>query len=203
MSSLKNFFKKVKWESLLVSIVAIAFGIVFVALPESSGNGVCYALGAIFICLGSFLLVRHFIVDWLFFSNLFVLGALMITAGILCFAKPELTKSILTVIFGGYLIIDGFSQLQDGVNCVNQKVKGAWWLFILAIISILFGCIVAFGTFDYIMMVCGISLIIEGICNIITTLKFSTYIKKTEKNIKNSIKTIYTDAIEVDDESEK
>ena len=184
MDSIKNFFKKIKWESLIASIVAIAIGIMFVVVPSTAGNVVCYVLGGVLIALGLLLVIRQLTADFLLFYSPFLIGLVMISIGILCFARPEVVKSLFTIIFGLYLIVDGLSKIPEGVNCVKLHIKGSWLIFVMAGISLALGFIVMFGTMEYIMIICGASLIVDGIIGVIYTLMFSSYIRKTHKQVK-------------------
>ena len=50
-----------------------------------------------------------------------------------------------------------------------------------------------FGTFEYVMIFAGISLIVDGVCDIVLTLTFSSRVKKVEKQIKQSYIDITND----------
>ena len=85
--------------------------------------------------------------------------------------------------FGLFLIIDGLSKVQDGVYCARDKVKG-WWVLVLdAILMVVLGAIVMFGTFEYVMIFAGISLIVDGVRNFITTAVFASKVRKARKEL--------------------
>lgn len=60
----------------------------------------------------------------------------------------------------------------------------------MSILLVGLGISVMFGTFDFVMIYCGISLIVDGVCDIVTTLVFSSHVKKAEKTIKNYLNDI-------------
>ena len=190
---LKEFFKKVKWEVLLTALFAITIGILFVCLPESSSDVLCTVVGIIFLALGCAFLVRYIMSGFWLVGGMLLFSVVFIMGGIFCLTQPEIVKSILTVVFGLFLIIDGLSKVQDGVYCARDKVKG-WWVLVLdAILMVVLGAIVMFGTFEYVMIFAGISLIVDGVCDIVLTLTFSSRVKKVEKEIKQSYIDITND----------
>ncbi len=190
---LKEFFNKVKWEVVLTALFAITIGILFVCLPESSSDVLCTVVGIIFLVLGFAFLLRCIMSGFLFVGGMLLLSVVFIMGGIFCLTQPAIVKSILTVVFGLFLIIDGLSKVQDGVYCARDKVKG-WWVLVLdAILMVVLGTIVMFGTFEYVMIFAGISLIVDGVCDIVLTLTFSSKVKKVEKQIKQSYIDITND----------
>lgn len=190
---LKEFFNKVKWEVVLTALFAITIGILFVCLPESSSDVLCTVVGIIFLVLGCAFLLRYIMSGFLFVGGMLLLSVVFIMGGIFCLTQPAIVKSILTVVFGLFLIIDGLSKVQDGVYCARDKVKG-WWVLVLdAILMVVLGTIVMFGTFEYVMIFAGISLIVDGVCDIVLTIIFSTRVKKVEKQIKQSYIDITND----------
>ena len=182
---MKAFFQKIKWESLITALFAIIIGIVFIAVPEQSSTIVCYVAGIIFILLGAVLLTRYLVTGLIFGSHLFVPSIILISLGILCLTKIDLVKQIYTIIFGIFLITDGVFKFQDGIDCANAHVKGSWTLFVVAVLSMILGFLVMFDTFDSVIIFTGISLIVDGACDFITTIVFSSHLRKTEKAIKD------------------
>lgn len=180
---LKEYFKRIKWESLITALIAIVMGIVFIATPQSSGNALCVTAGIIFIVFGAVLLTRFLVYGLMYGSDLLIYSILLLTVGILCLVRPTFVQGIITVIFGLFLIIDGILKIQTGINCMQARAKGAWTLFLVAGLSIVLGVIVMLGTFEDVMLFAGISLIIDGICDVITTLTFSAHVKSAERHI--------------------
>ena len=54
MEQIKSFFKKIKWETLITALFAIAIGIVFIVVPQSSADVICIVLGSVLIALGAY-----------------------------------------------------------------------------------------------------------------------------------------------------
>ena len=114
-----------------------------------------------------------------------------------CVSCPEIIKGFITMIFGIFLVADGVTKFQLGIDGMKMGIKGAWSLSIVSVLSIVLGFIVTFGTFEDVMLFSGISLIIDGISDIITTLVFSAKYQRATRNVKRVLKNVKSDAEEV------
>lgn len=187
MDIVKNFFKKVKWESLISALFIIAIGVLFIVLPESSAQVLCYVTGGLFVTLGVIFLVRYLSSDFIFSAHALILGLVLLFVGLLTIIRPELVQGIITIIFGIYLIADGAIQIQNAIECFRAKAKGTWAFVLSATLSIALGVLIMLNTFTSVMIFCGISLVVDGVCDFIVTLIFSSKIKKVHKAVKEII----------------
>ncbi len=183
METLKSLVKKIKWETVLTAIMAIVVGIVFIVTPVSSGAVLCYVAGVMLLALGIYFFVKFFTAR-LAMPGFLVYGIMLMLLGIFCLVRPDMVLGVITVVFGIYLVLDGMFKVRDGIQCVRDHIKGGWMLFILAALTIVLGVIVMFGSFDSIMIMAGVSLIIDGVCDIIATIYYSAYVHKVKKTIK-------------------
>lgn len=181
----KEFLKRIKWESLITAIMAILIGVAFVVWPQNTGNVLCYISGVIFIILGVSAIIRSIAMGLAISAEYMVFGLALLLGGIFCLVRPDAVKGIITVIFGVYLVADGISKMRYGVICSRSQVRGSWVLFIISVLTVALGCVVMFGSFDSVMLIAGISLIVDGVFDIITTLVFSSHIRKFEKTMKD------------------
>jgi len=184
---LKDYLKKIKWESLFTALFAVVIGILFLVFPSSSSYVLCYTAGGIFVVLGTIYIIRYITGNYIFGSYVLLISILLLIVGIFCFIRPNTIKAIITVIFGIFLIVDGIIKMQEGIEYSRVPVKGWWTVILFAMASIALGIVVMFGTFDNVMIFAGISLIIDGIFDFITTLVFSSKIRKVEKEIRHAI----------------
>lgn len=183
MEEIKERFKKLKWDTITISILAIVLGIVCIVLPTSSGKALCYVFGGALIIMGGVLFAKYFSTDHLMGRYLLILAITMLVSGVFCIVYPVAVQSILTVLFGIYIVIDSANSLSDSMLCAKAKVKGWFVMFIIAILGIVLGIAVMFSTFDAVMIFAGVSLIIEGVKNIIITSIFSHKIKEAKKQL--------------------
>lgn len=187
MSEIKKFFTKLKWEKLVAAIVAIVLGIVFVADPNGSGDAVCKVAGVAMIVLAAAMLIRYFTSAQLFPENL-IFSAVLLLLGIFFIAKSGVVMTVLGLFFGIFLVIDGASKIRDGIDAAKAKMQGWWIWFILALLTIVLGILVMFG--ESVMTLLGVSLIVDGVSDIVTTLWLSAGVRKVKKEIEKDEKDL-------------
>lgn len=184
MENLKSYLKKIKWDSIVISILSVVLGILAIVMPSSLGNVLCYIFGSILIVIGMTEIVRYFMVDRLFGGYALFLGMILTILGIFCLTSTSLVQGIITVLFGLFILIDSLNSLTDSVICARMKVKGWVLMLILSLITAVLGVVVMFGTFDIIMIIAGCSLILEGVRNLVITLVFSKKVNTAKKEFK-------------------
>lgn len=187
MSEIKKFFTKLKWEKLVTAIVAIVLGIVFVADPNGSGDAVCKVAGVAMIVLAAAMLIRYFSSAQLFPENL-IFSAVLLLLGIFFIAKSGVVMTVLGLFFGIFLVIDGASKVRDGIDAAKAKIQGWWIWFLLALLTIVLGVLVMFG--ESVMTLLGVSLIVDGVSDIVTTLWLSAGVRKVKKEIEKDEKDL-------------
>lgn len=187
MSEIKKFFTKLKWEKLVTAIVAIVLGIVFVADPNGSGDAVCKVAGVAMIVLAAAMLIRYFTSAQLFPENL-IFSAVLLLLGIFFIAKSGVVMTVLGLFFGIFLVIDGASKVRDGIDEAKAKMQGWWIWFILALLTIVLGVLVMFG--ESVMTLLGVSLIVDGVSDIVTTLWLSAGVRRVKKEIEKDEKDL-------------
>lgn len=187
MDKVKKFFCTIKWESFITAILAVVVGIVFLANPTNAGDVVCYIAGVAFTLLGALMLLKFFFNEFLFGSYVFVLSALLLTVGMLCLFKTSGMREFFVLMFGFFMIIDGVTKFQNGIDLMQSKVKYAWTVFLVGALSVVLGVIVLFGDYTQLMVFCGIALIIDGLCDMFVTIVFSGRVRRLEKRVRKLI----------------
>lgn len=185
MENLKNAIKKIKLDNIVVAVLTIVLGVLCIVLPQSSAQVLCYVLGSVLLVIGVTMLIKYFAFDCLLVGYSLITGISLIIAGILCFVNPALVQSILTVLFGVYIVIDSMIAISDSVTCARMGYKSFIIMFLLALATLVLGVFVIFGSFETIMLFAGISLLVEGTRNLICTLIFSKKVNKAKKDMQN------------------
>lgn len=181
MEEAKKFFKKVKWDSIITSILTILVGILCVAMPEGSAKVICIIFGISLLIIGATLLVRYFVFDPLFGGSLLIVAMSMIISGIFCLVNLAAVQSILTVLIGLFILVNSISSLADSVYCARARISGWWALLTLSILTAALGVAVMFSNFSTVMIFAGVSLIVDGVTYLITTIVFNHKIKQAKK----------------------
>ena len=199
MESIRSYFKALKWRSLIIAFSAILLGLLFILTPQASANVICYVAGILLLASGIAAIASYLVSGRLFGSYALVSGIVLLVCGVFCLLRPEVIQGLLTVIFGVFLVIDGMMTLQDGVDCARAKLTGWWVLAVLGVITIVLGCVVLFGKFDSIMLLAGISLIADGVFDLIAIFAFSSRIRKARETLRIYANGPIIDAEKVDE----
>ena len=167
--------------------------------PQTSADVICYVAGILLLASGIAAVVSYLASGRLFGSYALVSGIVLLVCGVFCLLRPEVIQGLLTVIFGVFLVIDGMVTLQDGIDCARAKLGGWWVLASLAVITIALGCVILFGKFDSIMLLAGISLIVDGVFDLIATLAFSKRVREARQKLHMYMGGPIIDSEKVDD----
>ena len=89
--------------------------------------------------------------------------------------------------------------LQDGVDCARARLASWWVPALLGAVTIALGCVVLFGKFDSIMLLAGISLIVDGVFDLIVTFAFSKRIRTAREKLRMYANGPIIDSEKVDD----
>ena len=193
---MKEFFKKLKWDSIVVSILTIAIGVLCIVLPNEAGDLLLTLFGAMLVAVGATLFVKFFTTNRLFGTQLMIMAVVSIVLGIMCFVQKNTLQNILTILLGLYIVVDSLSSIGDSVYLCKAKVSGWFVLLLLSVLSGALGVVVMFSTFDTVIIFAGVSLLVEGTKRFILTLTFSNKIRNAKKQFERNLK----DVIEIEEE---
>ena len=199
MESIRGYFKALKWLSLIVAFSAILLGLLFILTPQTSADVICYVAGILLLASGIAAVISYLASGRLFGSYALVSGIVLLVCGVFCLLRPEIIQGLLTVLFGVFLVIDGMMTLQDGVDCARARLAGWWVPVLLGAVTIALGCVVLFGKFDSIMLLAGISLIVDGVFDLIVTFAFSKRIRTAREKLRMYANGPIIDSEKVDD----
>lgn len=183
MEEAKKAFKQFKWETLVMAIVEIVLGIIFIVNPGESINVICKIAGVALIVLGVVLLAKYFAADMLL-PQMLLLSIVAILLGIYFIAKSGVIAALIALPFGLLVVVGGVEKTQQGIDAMKNKDKNAWIYFVLAAVYFVLGCLVLFG--DDMMTLLGISLIVEGVCDVVVMLWLSAGVHKIAQVVKSA-----------------
>ena len=161
----------VKNGMLILSIVFIALGLLLLVMPQTSLLWICYAFGAVVLITGVVCLVQYVRIRGSGFAAPFFLVAGVITAalGLFTLARPEVVASFLPVVFGIFILVDGFGRIGTAVDLARRQGDKWWLMMLFSLLSIALGILLLvnpFGAAVSVVMLCGVLLIIEGVVNL-------------------------------------
>ena len=191
-------FHKIRYNLLLIAVFCIAVGAALLVNPEFFLTTACYVIGAVLIAsgvLGILGCVRDHVVRVfvLFFS---IIAA---AAGIFVITHPEVIGSILPIIFGLILLLDGLFNLRNGLGIRKMTDSTGGSVLIMGAVTVVLGIVILlnpYATAAFSLRLIGAALIYNGITDIVILFR----VRKVAKHYKNDQKYIDVDAFPVEDD---
>lgn len=193
-----RFFKKAKFLYILFSIISIVLGLFLIIFPQTSMTVLCYILGSAAIIFGVIKIASYFSsVLWgpLFQFDLGA-GVFLTVVGIFIVIDPAKVSTIIPVIVGVFWIIEGAMHFQTFLDAKRYRLKYRYVTLAFAVTTCACGVLLIFNPFEGInalMILLGISLIIDGAQNLFEALYYSSFTKKVKSDER---------VIKLDDETE-
>lgn len=160
--------------------IYMAIGFFMIISPQTISNFVCYLLGGI-ILLFAANQIFSFVQDKYSKFKL-VLGVLALLLGSYIILNPESFISFIPFVAGVVILIDSITKIIQSLDLKKSGYERWSHITITSILMFLFGLFLFFNPFDAIEMVIrilGVFLIIDGICEAITSKAIY------ERNMKN------------------
>lgn len=186
--NLNKWIRAAKTGYLAISVVLIILGIALIAVPNFSAALLCRLAGVIMILFGLIKIVGYFSRDLyrLAFQFDLALGILLIALGAVLILRTDLMLNLICILLGVCILADALGKVQTSLDAKAFGI-GKWWLILAA--AILTG-IVGFllvlrptESVPVLMLLLGVSLITEGVMNLITTLTAVKIIRRQMPDI--------------------
>ena len=177
---------------IILSLLMMALGLGLIVNPVLSVSYLGRTAGIIMIIFGVIKIIGYLSKDLyrLAFQYDLAFGMLIICIGIMVICKPDNLIDSLCIAIGIVTLMDGFLKVQISIDAKTFGIKKWWLILAIAIITIAVGVILVFRISDIqkiLVIMIGISLLCQGILNLITAVF-------TVKIIKNQ----YPDIIDAD-----
>lgn len=188
MSSDSKSMKSFKRGVVIINGVIIVLGLLTAIFPETSRSLIGYVVGAVLTALGIIRTIMYFTESKFQIVGSFALvqGTVLLVFGIYFLVKPEFLATIMTAIFAVILIVGGVMKIQYAVDLLRFKF-GYWWIeLILAALMIVLGIITFANPFEAekaLMIYVGISLMVNGILDIISILYLSSVAESAKETV--------------------
>lgn len=184
----RQWIKDMKKQLILTSLFSIVLGLVLVIWPDATKLAVGYLIGAALVIFGVVQIVRYFVyeVQLDLFRYDFVAGLLLLGAGVFLLMRPQVIVSVLPVLLGIVILIDGAVKIQQSMDLLRAGY-GRWWLVMLfAVLSLAAGVLLLVDPFDAastLMMLIGIALIYNGATDLWTLSRVAKRIRQLRDEI--------------------
>ena len=185
MDFIVNKLRSMYKTSIILSIVLIFIGVFLLVKPETTLYAISYAVGIVLIVWGLFPIIKFFTnkesQNYLEFN--FVVGIIAFLFGIVVMIKPEMIGSIIPLLMGIWMIINGAIKLYYSV--ILNREGNALASIIISLIILLAGIVLVINPFDgavVMTQLIGISFILYSVLDLAEC--FSIY--KSYKTVKNN-----------------
>lgn len=180
-----NFVEQSKSTMLMISIIYLILGIIMVVTPVFVSNIMCYIIGLLLLIVGGVGIFTYIRMGQNNISSkLTLLISILFTAlGIYIFSNPEGFVSIIPLVIGGFLVIEGFDKIFNTLNLKRSGYEQWFQMLIISLIIFSLGLILILNPFASVTVfirIIGVFLIVDAISNIYISDKVMKY-KKSVK----------------------
>lgn len=170
-----NRIKAAKIGYIAISIALCVLGIILLAVPDFSAVLLCRIGGVIMILFGVVKIVGYCSKDLYRLAFQFDLasGILLIALGIILIIRTDSMMVIMCAIMGVYVLADALLKIQIAMDSRAFGLQKWWLILSAAILTGLVGFLLIFRPTEstqVIMILLGLTLLTEGVLNLITIL---------------------------------
>lgn len=175
-----------KAGSYSTAIMMLVLGIVMIVFPGAIMDFVCYMFAAAFVVAGLVKLIIFFKMDLkeAIFTNDFSTGVILIVLGLIFATKANVIESIIPMIMGLVILVNGIIKLQHAFNLKRIKSSSATFVFIISLLCIGIGLVLLFvpSTMTKVITIfIGIGFVISGLTDIAAYFVVSKKLKNQEE----------------------
>lgn len=166
-------------------------GLALLLWPEVSLRLVCYLFGAVILVKGLLSIWSYVRAAERDFFDYFTLafGVAASALGVFLFLEPDTVVSILPMLVGLYVIVDGVVRLQSAFE-LRARGYANWWSFlILAGLSAALGVLMVanpFSTVQLLVMAIGVILLVEGALSLIGAAYAAVLVRGLERSARQA-----------------
>lgn len=175
--------------SVCTALAHVALGLILLLFPGMSGTVFCWVLagGALAYAINRF---------WCFYqarkagftaAGTLTLGLLFTGFSIFCFARPNVILSFLPAVLGVILLADGIGKLPLAIEAFTVHSAARFPLIISSLVPLALGVLIIanpFGAAKAVIMFFGVSLLLDGILDLISAIQTRRAEKAEYKDIR-------------------
>ena len=183
---MRDRLKNLSVSFVLLSIFYVLLGLVLLIWPATVMDMLCYLTGGILLLYGVFAIVGFCRAEMRTAGSFLtlLLGIVAAAVGAVLLLQPALFQSILTIILGIYILIDGLLNLMRTLELRRMEHRG-WTIYLVpSLITVVLGLVVVFrpmlaGT--TLVQLIGASLLYSGAADLWTLFQLSRWTKEYRK----------------------
>ena len=159
----------------LSCVLLCALGITLIAVPDFSISMLCRVGGILLILFGCVKIIGYISKDLyrLAFQFDLAFGILLISMGAILILRTGSMVHIICSLLGLYILADALLKVQISIDSRSFGIQQWWIILAAAVITSIVGFLLIFRPYEsarMAMVLLGISLLSEGILNLVTVL---------------------------------
>lgn len=156
------------------SLVYVVLGLVLLFFPDLTTSLICTLAGFLLLAYGLVSIFSFFASNNGGFAFQFelIVGVFAAILGGLFLLKPHMLLSILPVIFGLYILVDGLSNLKRGLDMRSYGYAGWTATLVMSVVSMSLGGVILWNPFSthlLLVRIIGGSFLYEGLTDLWAT----------------------------------
>lgn len=186
-----SYLKGLKWNMVIMAVLTIVLGIALVISPETAALTICRLLGWIVLISGIASVIFYVRgVHGFWEASYLVLAVVGIVLGIFIIRSPGSVVKFLSYLMAGILLVHGINDVKEAF--VARSYYDEHWTIalVLGIINVLLGILILWNPFSsaaFLMIVIGISLIYDGVTDLVIVLRLAKFAKAVKKDLETEI----------------
>ena len=168
-----DFLISLKRQTILLAVCYILTGIFFILCPGTAAVTIVRILAVAALIVGIIKIVEFFSSQKYDrpFRNSLAGGVLVSALAVFMLIQPQVIVSILYVIIGAALIINGVIAVESSVDLWHFQDNRSFVLLLFGILTLILGIIVLFNPFptaETLILVSGIFMLVGGVTDIVS-----------------------------------
>lgn len=173
---------------IVISAALCVLGVLLIALPDFSAALLGIICGVILTLFGVVKLIGYFSKDLyrLAFQYDLTFGIVLIAIGIVILVRPESVLNFICIALGLTILADGVSKVRTSFEAKRFGIREWWLILASAILTGGMGLVLMFRPAESVrvmMIILGVTLLLEGILNFCTVITAVKIIKHQQPDI--------------------
>lgn len=173
---------------IVISAALCLLGIMLIAVPDFSAALLGIICGIILTMFGVIKLVGYFSKDLyrLAFQYDLIFGIVLIAVGVVILVRPESVLNFICIALGLTILADGISKIRISLESKSFGIREWWLILVSAILTSAMGLVLMFRPAQSVrvmMIILGVTLLLEGILNLCTVITAVKIIKHQQPDV--------------------
>ena len=160
---------------IIISVLLCVMGIVLIVVPNFSALLLCRIGGLLLILFGFVKIIGYCSKDVyrLAFQYDLAFGILLIALGVILIFRSEIMVNVIYIFLGIFILADALLKIQISIDSKAFGIRMWWLILAVAIITGIIGFLLVLRpteSTEIVMLLLGMTLITEGVLNLVTIL---------------------------------